>query len=103
MCHALDKLASSDPAALRASKRYHAWDGRNVMDSKPYISHIDDMDQRKLVSSVIDAFQETIIEGKEGEKFRMGLIHGDFNDANIIIGDGMKVSGVIDFGDTVSR
>ena len=54
------------------------------MDSKPYISHIDDMDRRKLVSSVIDAFQETIIEGKEGEKFRMGLIHGDFNDANIV-------------------
>eukprot|EP00571_Detonula_confervacea_P004752 CAMPEP_0172313434 /NCGR_PEP_ID=MMETSP1058-20130122/20163_1 /TAXON_ID=83371 /ORGANISM="Detonula confervacea, Strain CCMP 353" /LENGTH=646 /DNA_ID=CAMNT_0013027081 /DNA_START=23 /DNA_END=1959 /DNA_ORIENTATION=- len=100
-CHALDELATSDPDALQASKRYHAWDGQNLMDLKPYISHIDDIDQRKLVSNVIDGFEKAMIEGKEGEKLRMGINHGDFNDANIIIDDEMKVSGVIDFGDTV--
>eukprot|EP00581_Thalassiosira_minuscula_P028445 CAMPEP_0183753832 /NCGR_PEP_ID=MMETSP0739-20130205/3190_1 /TAXON_ID=385413 /ORGANISM="Thalassiosira miniscula, Strain CCMP1093" /LENGTH=660 /DNA_ID=CAMNT_0025990403 /DNA_START=61 /DNA_END=2043 /DNA_ORIENTATION=- len=102
MCHALDDLAKSDAAALKASKRYHAWDGRHLMDSKQYISYIDDVERRKLVTSIIDEFEKTIIEGKEGDNFRIGINHGDFNDANIIIGDDMKVAGVIDFGDTVS-
>jgi hypothetical protein len=84
MCHALDDLASSDPSALAASKRYHAWDGRNLLDAKPYIVHIDDVDRRKLVTNVIDEFQKTIIDGKEFEKFRMGINHGDFNDGNLV-------------------
>ncbi|KAL7539812.1 hypothetical protein ACHAXR_009618 [Thalassiosira sp. AJA248-18] len=101
VCHALDDLSKSNPLALQASQRYFAWDGKNLMDLKPYIKYIDDIDRRKLVLSVIDSFQKTILEGKEGEKFRKGIIHGDFNDANIIIGNDMKCSGVIDFGDTV--
>jgi Ser/Thr protein kinase RdoA (MazF antagonist) len=84
MCHALDDLASSDPDALVASQRYHAWDGRNLLDARPYIVHIDDFDRRKLVTNVIDEFQKTIIEGKECEKFRMGINHGDLNDGNLV-------------------
>ena len=70
--------------ALEASKMYHAWDGRNVSDVKPYVSHIDDLDRRKLVSGIIEEFEKTIIDGKEGEKFRWGINHADFNDANIV-------------------
>lgn len=84
VCHALDDLASSDTDALSAAKRYFAWDGINLMDLKPYISHIDDVDRRQLVSNVIDEFEKIILDGKEGEKFRMGMLHGDFNDANIV-------------------
>ncbi len=84
MCHALDDLATLDPNALAASKRYHAWDGRNLLDAKPYIVHIDDIDRRKLVTNVIDEFQKTIIDGREFEKFRMGINHGDFNDGNLV-------------------
>ncbi|KAL7542805.1 hypothetical protein ACHAWF_015072 [Thalassiosira exigua] len=100
-CRALDDLAASDPDALRVAQRYHAWDGRHLADVRPYISHIDDPDRRTLVTGVMDAFEKTILEGKEGEKFRMGINHGDFNDANIIVDDAMQVSGCIDFGDTV--
>ncbi len=84
MCHVLDDLASSDPDALVASKRYHAWDGRNLLDVRPYIVHIDDFDRRKIATNVIDEFRKTIIEGKEFEKFRMGINHGDFNDGNLV-------------------
>lgn len=84
MCHALDDLASSNPDALVASKRYHAWDGRNLLDVRPYIVHIDDFDRRKLVTNVIDEFQKTIIEGNECKKFRWGINHGDFNDGNLV-------------------
>ena len=107
MSHALDDLAVTDKDALQASKHYHAWDGRNVVDIEPYISHLDDKSQRNLITSIITSFKKEIIESGEGEKFRMGINHADFNDANIIVGnedgDGIKVTGVIDFGDTVYR
>lgn len=107
MCHALDDLAASDATALEISKRYFAWDGRHLMDAMPYVEHIDDPERRKLVTSVIDTFRTVILEGDEGKKFRMGINHGDFNDANIIVSDhdhtGLRVSGAIDFGDTVYR
>ncbi|KAL3800538.1 hypothetical protein ACHAW5_001997 [Stephanodiscus triporus] len=103
MCSAFDDLATSDPDILQESKRYFAWDGRNLLDARPFIVHIDDIDKRKLVTSVLDEFQKTIVEGKEGEKLRMGIIHGDFNDGNLIIGNDMMISGVIDFGDSLYR
>lgn len=107
MSHALDDLAASDKDVLEASKTYHAWDGRHMVDIEPYISHLDDNDQRNLVTSIIASFKKEIIESGEGEKFRMSINHADFNDANIIVGNvdgiGIKVSGVIDFGDTVYR
>ena len=84
LCHAFDELAASDSLALETSKTYSAWDGRNLSDMKPYVSHIDDVDRRKLVSGIIEAFEKTIIEGKESDKFRMGINHADFNDANIV-------------------
>ena len=107
MSHALDDLAASDAEVLQASKHYHAWDGRNILDLEPYTSYLDKNDQRKLVTSIIDSFKKEIIESGEGDKFRMSINHADFNDANIIVGNedgtGIKVSGVIDFGDTVYR
>lgn len=107
MCHALDDLAASDAATLELSKRYHAWDGRNLLDAMRFVEHIDDPHRRNLVTSVIDTFRKVILEGGNGDKFRMAINHGDFNDANIIVGDddqtGMSVTGAIDFGDTVYR
>jgi Ser/Thr protein kinase RdoA (MazF antagonist) len=84
ICGAFDDLAASNPDALQESKRYFAWDGRNLFDAKPFIVHIDDVDRRKLVTSVLDEFQKTMKEEKEGEKLRMGINHGDFNDGNLV-------------------
>lgn len=106
MSHALDELGTSNKNALEASKHYHAWDGRHAADIDKFISHIDDDDRRKLITSIIESFKKDIIDSGEGEKFRMGMNHADYNDANIIVkndGTGIKVSGVIDFGDTVHR
>lgn len=107
MCHAFDELATTDASALELSKRYHAWDGRNLVDVMRYVEYIDDLEQRNLVTSVIDSFREVILDGGEGKKFRMGINHADFNDANIIVTDdnhsGLRVAGAIDFGDTVYR
>ena len=101
--HAFDELAASDPETLHESKRYFAWDGRNFADARSFIDHIDDNDRKQLVTNVLDTFQKTLIDGKEGEKLRMGINHGDFNDGNLIIGNDMLITGVIDFGDSVYR
>jgi Ser/Thr protein kinase RdoA (MazF antagonist) len=55
------------------------------------------------VESIIDMFQSQIIDSGVASSFRIGINHGDFNDANILIGNDYKVSGVIDFGDSVER
>ena len=99
---ALDDLAQTDANAVQASKRYHVWDGRNTLDLANFTKYIADEDRRGLVHSVLDAFREAF--GEDGSKvdFPEGILMGDYNDANILI-DGGKVSGVIDFGDSVHR
>ena len=100
---AFDELAATDPETLHESKRYFAWDGRNFADARSFIDHIDDHNKKQLVTNVLDTFQKTLIDGKEGEKLRMGINHGDFNDGNLIVGNDMLITGVIDFGDSVYR
>ena len=56
-----------------------------------------------MVESVLHAFQEDIIDSKVSEEFPKSFIHGDFNDANILLDGDFRVSGVIDFGDSVER
>lgn len=65
-------------------------------------------DQTKLeiVEEVIAAFEKKVIANDE--IFEKGLIHGDFNEQNILVhlvgktkaGTEHKISGIIDFGDT---
>ena len=99
---ALDDLAQTDANAVQASKRYHVWDGRHTLDLTNFTKYIADEDRRGLVHSVLGAFRDMF--GEDGSKvdFPEGILMGDYNDANILI-DGGKVSGVIDFGDSVHR
>ena len=101
---ALDELSATHKSAVQASKRYHAWDGQNTLDLHNFTKYIADDDRRALVTSVLDAFRDTFgsSTGKAKVDFPMGISQGDFNDANIIMNEG-KVSGVIDFGDSVYR
>ena len=56
-----------------------------------------------MVESVIGSFREELIDSGDAEELPVGLIHADFNDANILLDEQCRVSGVIDFGDTVER
>ena len=99
---ALSSLPGADQ--LDASKRYHQWDGKNTADLRDFVKYVTDDRKRSIVESVIDAFQTDILDSKVGEtSFETSLIHGDFNDANFLLDDNFRVSGVIDFGDSVER
>jgi Ser/Thr protein kinase RdoA (MazF antagonist) len=92
-----------DLSLLDAARRFHQWDGKNTSDLRPFCKYIDDEKRRALVLSIIDAFQQEIIDSNDATEFRIGVIHGDFNDANILLNDDLTANGVIDFGDSVER
>ena len=92
-----------DASLLIPARRYHQWDGKNTSDLRRFTDYIADSRRRDLVLSIIDAFESEIVATRAADKFRIGIIHGDFNDANILVDDQLSISGVIDFGDSVER
>lgn len=106
---ALDELTEKDPIAREAAtRRGFMWDVRNVPSVRAFYRCIKNVEKRKLVESVVDTFIAKLeglrdlsaSEAAEKSGFKIGILQGDFNDANIIINDHGQVSGVIDFGDS---
>ena len=95
------KLSELNTDELAAAKRFHQWDGKHTMGLKEYVCYIQDPRRRATVESVVEAFQRDILDTNICDKFKKGIIMGDFNDANIIVDSNFFVSGVIDFGDSV--
>lgn len=98
ICLALDRLPLGD-AEKGLGNWYHAWDGKQTSDVRKFVHCITDEKRRKMVENVISRFEKEVLP--DAHLFRTGILQADFNDANIIMNDG-KVSGVIDFGDTVN-
>lgn len=97
-------LSSLSADELTAAKRYHQWDGKNTADLKDFFQYVKDDRKRSMVISVVEAFQTELIDSGVAEaSFAKSLIHGDFNDANFLLNDDFRVTGVIDFGDSVER
>jgi len=86
---------------FKAAHQHHAWDGKNTLEVRGYTHYINDERRRDMVESILDAFQHEIIDRKV--QFRTGILQADFNDANILVDNDLKVTGVIDFGDSVCR
>jgi hypothetical protein len=79
--------------------RYHQWDLRNTADLRQFVPCIKDGRRKAIVESVITAFEaaKVVLDGS----LTRGAIHGDFNDANLILTDAGEM-GLIDFGDVVN-
>jgi Ser/Thr protein kinase RdoA (MazF antagonist) len=56
-----------------------------------------------MVESVLEAFQKDLIDSKVADSFQKSMIHGDLNDANVVLDSDYQVSGIIDFGGSVER
>jgi Ser/Thr protein kinase RdoA (MazF antagonist) len=92
-----------DESLLRAARRYHQWDGKNTADLRNFVHHVTDEKRRSIVISIIDTFQHELIDSGDAQELRVGVNHGDFNDANVLLADDLSAKGVIDFGDSVER
>lgn len=78
-----------------------------MLDSVPKLSEflfaVKDEEKKDIVEQVLAAYDKSIVPHLD--EFARGIIHGDFNEQNILVGptgrpDEYKITGVIDFGDT---
>uniref|UniRef100_A0A1A9ZD01 Hydroxylysine kinase n=1 Tax=Glossina pallidipes TaxID=7398 RepID=A0A1A9ZD01_GLOPL len=79
------------------------WQLQMVPKLRDFLFVLKDASRKLLVEEIIESFEKNILE--KLNTFAMQIIHGDYNDQNIIVqlsdnGRDYKVVGVIDFGDT---
>lgn len=77
-----------------------------MLDSVPkladFLYAVKDEEKKGLVEQVMEAFDKQVTQHLDS--FDKGIVHGDFNDQNIIVnktgkGDDYRITGIIDFGD----
>jgi 4-aminobutyrate aminotransferase-like enzyme/Ser/Thr protein kinase RdoA (MazF antagonist) len=73
------------------------WDLTRVPGLRPLLSHVADAARRAQVERVLDRF-ETRVEAVL-PTLRAQVIHGDMSLDNVLLGDDLRVSGIVDFGD----
>jgi ethanolamine-phosphate phospho-lyase len=87
-------LGSIESPVIKAHE--HDWNLRNALRNKPNMHHIPHAGDRKLVQHFFACFEHEVLPNLH--TLRHGIIHGDLNEANIIIQNG-QLQGFIDFGD----
>lgn len=79
------------------------WMLAQLPELKKFLYAVDDSGRQALVQEVLDEFQQIVLNRMD--KLEKGIIHGDFNEHNIIVSNSddaseYRVHGLIDFGDT---
>jgi 4-aminobutyrate aminotransferase-like enzyme/Ser/Thr protein kinase RdoA (MazF antagonist) len=73
------------------------WDLTHLPRLRPLVTHISDGPRRAQVERVLDRFEARVAPVLPG--LRAQVIHGDMSLDNVLYGDDLKVSGIVDFGD----
>ena len=85
------------PATIRTLE----WDVLRASWIGEYLHTIADPAQQTIVRDMVTHFEATIVS--QGAHLRQGVIHGDANDYNLVVGapgyQKRQISGVLDFGD----
>jgi len=94
----LDKALASFPAT--GENPFSLWDLQQAAALRDLQQHISDPDVHSLVARTLDRFEALV--APQLRKLPRQAIHGDANPENVLV-DGVtqRVSGFIDFGDTV--
>ena len=79
--------------------RIHAWDLKQFDTVLSFVSYVQEKDLQMIIHQVHQAFHQRILSVSSA--MRWSCIHGDCNDANIIINEQSQITGLIDFGDAV--
>ncbi|CAH0552030.1 unnamed protein product [Brassicogethes aeneus] len=82
-------------------KRYKSlWQMENIIKLPEYLFAIKDETKRKTVETVINHFKNRVLP--QSAKLEKGLIHGDFNEQNIITkkNEDWSIYAILDFGDS---
>ncbi len=73
------------------------WDITRLPQLRPLLSHVPDDRRRAQLESVLDRFEGRVAPVLPG--LRAQVIHGDLSLDNVLFGDDLRVSGIVDFGD----
>ncbi|KRT82104.1 phosphotransferase, partial [Oryctes borbonicus] len=77
------------------------WMMESVPDLKKFLFAVKDRDRRCIVEEIIEEFEEKVLTTVD--KLDKGMIHGDFNEQNILvekIDDEWRMKSILDFGDS---
>jgi 4-aminobutyrate aminotransferase-like enzyme/Ser/Thr protein kinase RdoA (MazF antagonist) len=73
------------------------WDLKNTSDLRPMLNAVADHSQRDIAELVLDRFDGGVATHLSG--LRAQPIHNDLTLDNVLLDDGHRVSGIVDFGD----
>jgi 4-aminobutyrate aminotransferase-like enzyme/Ser/Thr protein kinase RdoA (MazF antagonist) len=73
------------------------WDITRLSELRPLLAYISDSSRRAQVERVLDRFEAQVAPALPG--LRAQVIHGDMSLDNVLFGDDLRVSGIVDFGD----
>jgi 4-aminobutyrate aminotransferase-like enzyme len=73
------------------------WDLTHLPKLRPLVTHISDSPRRAQVVRVLDRFEARVVPALPG--LRAQVIHGDMSLDNVLYGDDLRISGIVDFGD----
>jgi len=73
------------------------WDITRLPRLRPLLAHICDGARRAQAERIVDRFEERVAPALPG--LRAQVIHGDMGLSNVLYGDDLRVSGIVDFGD----
>jgi 4-aminobutyrate aminotransferase-like enzyme len=73
------------------------WHITHLPKLRPLLTHLSDGPRQAQVERVLDRFQELVAPALPG--LRAQVIHGDMSLDNVLLGDDLRVSGIVDFGD----
>jgi 4-aminobutyrate aminotransferase-like enzyme len=73
------------------------WDITHLPKIRPLLTHVSDEPRRAQVERVLGRFEARVAPVLPG--LRAQVIHGDMSLDNVLFGDDLEVSGIVDFGD----
>jgi 4-aminobutyrate aminotransferase-like enzyme/aminoglycoside phosphotransferase (APT) family kinase protein len=73
------------------------WDITRLPQLRPLLNHLSEGPRRAQVERVLARFQDRVAPVLPG--LRAQVIHGDISLDNVLLGDDLRVSGIVDFGD----
>ncbi|HCU92687.1 MAG TPA: aminotransferase [Actinobacteria bacterium] len=73
------------------------WDVTHALKLRPLLTHLSDGERKAQVERVLDRFEARVAPVLP--ELRAQVIHGDMSLDNVLLGDDLRVSGIVDFGD----
>jgi 4-aminobutyrate aminotransferase-like enzyme len=73
------------------------WDITRLPELRPLLTHVTDGPRRAQLDWILDRFEAQVAPALPG--LRAQVIHGDMSLDNVLFGDDLRVSGIVDFGD----